>query len=103
MQFLFAYLLNLRNRRLAAFLAHHGRTITLLIRDSQTREDTLAEPSSERRYLHAISATWTDPSNGKAYVFQRQVQSKKEDDFKIGNMVRVLVDPNNFRRYVMQV
>jgi hypothetical protein len=103
MRSLLTYLKEYRNRSLAAALARHGKSLTLVVRESQTVDDVARHPSPDQRYLHAIMASWTDPLSGKTYEFRRQFRSWREAHFKTGDLVKVLVDPQNFRHYVIQI
>jgi hypothetical protein len=103
MNTLLAFLMNLRSRHLATFLSQHGRLITIAIRESQTIDDAPQHPSPEQRYKHSITATWTDPQSRKTYVFARQFRSSQAVHFKVGDITKVLIDPRDYRRYLMYV
>jgi hypothetical protein len=99
----FAYLVDRYQRYQAAFLRKRGRAITTIVQQSQTVDDINHHVVAEQRYIHFISATWTDPRTGKAHVFQRQFRSWREVHFKIGDMVRVRIAPHNYRHYLIEV
>jgi hypothetical protein len=103
MSSLFAGLHALRERQRAAFLAQHGRAITIIVKDSQTQAERAHSGAADDSYDHFIAATWTDPATGKTHAFHHQFRSRLANHFKIGDMVHVLLDPHNFRRYIMQV
>lgn len=102
MHMLFTFLKERRDRFLTNDLAAHGKVITVIVQESQTQDDSAHATLPELRYLHFISATWTDPQNGKAYLFHHQFRSLREFHCRIGDMVQVRLDPHNYHRYQMQ-
>ncbi len=100
---LVAFWMNLRQRRLSQYLARHGRMLTVSISESETVDDEPQHPTPDQRYIHAILAVWTDPKSGKAYEFRTSFRSLRATAFRTGDLAKVLIDPNNFRRYQVQV
>lgn len=103
LNFLFAYLRNLRARRLSQALSQHGRVITIAIRDSHTVDDEPHHPSPEQRFIHHVLGTWTDPQSGRMYTFERQFRSSQEFHLRTGDFAKVLLDPHNYHRYLVQI
>jgi len=99
---LFTHLKTRRDRFLADYLAKHGKVITVIVQESQTLDDGAHTPLPAQRYIHSISAAWTDPQSGKAYMFHHQFRSLREFHCRIGDMVQVRLDPHNYHRYLMQ-
>jgi hypothetical protein len=102
MQRVFTYLKSRRERLLAAYLAHNGKVITVIVQASQTQDDTTHASPPEQRYIHLITAAWTDPHSGRAYVFQQEFRSWRAIHCRVGDMVQVLLDPHNYHHYLMQ-
>ncbi len=103
MQSILAFLATWRGRRLNNFLQSHGRSITVQVRGTLTIDDAPHHPPDDKRYIHYITANWTDPANGKAYEFHQQFRSWREVHFRMGDLVSVLIDPRDGRRYQVQV
>jgi hypothetical protein len=83
-------------------LTQFGKRITVIIQASETQDDLAHAATPEPRYLHHISATWTEPQSGRTYEFHHEFRSWHPIDYRIGDMVQVLLDPQNYRHYLMQ-
>ena len=82
------------------WLQHHGRRIVATV--TSIRHETGKTSAGFSRDNYYITAKWTHPQTGKTYTFWTWIMNRCPDYTK-GSLVSVLIDPNNPRRYAMDV
>ena len=81
-------------------LQHHGRQITAMV--TSIRHETGKTAWGFLRDNYYVTATWTNPRNGRRYTFWTWVMNSRPA-FTQGSLVPVLIDPNHPERYALSL
>ena len=82
------------------WLKHHGRRIVATI--TSIRHETGKTQAGFSRDNYYVTAKWTNPRTGKAYTFWTWIMNSHPDYAK-GDLVPILIDPNNPKRFTMNL
>ena len=82
------------------WLPHHGRRITAVV--TSIRHETGKTAWGFLRDNYYVTATWTNPRNGRTYAFWTWVMNSRPRYTK-GSLVPVLIDPKNPKRYALEL
>ena len=82
------------------WLRSHGRQIIALV--TSIRQETGKTAWGFSRDNYSVTATWTNPRTGRAHTFWTRVVNSRPG-YTQGSLVPVLIDPNNPRRYALDL
>lgn len=82
------------------WLRHHGRQIIAMVTSIQYEMGKTAWGFSRDNYY--VTATWTNPRTGRTYTFWTWIMNSSPTYTK-GSLVPVLIDPNNPKRYALDL
>ena len=82
------------------WLRSHGRQITAVV--TSIRQETGKTAWGFSRDNYYVIATWTNPRTGRRHTFWTWVMNSRPAHTK-GNLVLVLIDPNNPKRYALDL
>jgi len=82
------------------WLRSHGRQIIAMV--TSIRQETGKTTWGFSRNNYSVTATWTNPRTGKTHTFWTWVMNSRPMYSK-GSLVPVLIDPNNPKRYAMDL
>ncbi len=82
------------------WLQHHGRHIVAMV--TSIRHETGKTPAGFLRDNYYVTAKWTNPQTGRTYIFWTWIMNRCPDYTK-GSLVSVLIDPNDPKRYIMDL
>jgi hypothetical protein len=90
-----------REARIRTYLRVHGQEVTATVTAIWTRRDTDDDVSRARRYVHRVTATWTDARTGQSFTFRARFRSgsRSQSRYVVGGPMAVLLDPANPARY----
>ncbi len=88
-------------------LRQHGKWILATVQDVEhkTRTSVTGTPPNQVWHTHRyyiVQATWTDPATGIGYAFSSDHLSSRPR-YEPGDDVPVLVDPNDYTRYHIEI
>ncbi len=82
------------------WLHGHGRQVTAVVTSIQHETGKTAWGFTRDNYY--VTATWTNPRNGRTYTFWTwRINSRPA--YKSGSLIPVLIDPGNPQHYVLEV
>jgi len=82
------------------WLRSHGRQIIAMV--ASIRQETGKTAWGLSRDNYYVTATWTNPRTGRTNTFWTWVMNSRPAYTK-GSMVPVLIDPNNPKRYALDL
>ncbi len=82
------------------WLQQHGRRIVAMV--TSIRHETGKTPTGFPRDNYYITAKWTNPRTGRTYTFWTWIMNRCPD-YTQGSLVPVLIDPNDPKRYAMDL
>ena len=82
------------------WLRSHGRQIIVVV--TSIRQETGKTAWGIARDTYYVTATWTNPSNGRRHTFWTWAM-RSRPLFTQGSLVPVVIDPNNPKRYVLDL
>jgi hypothetical protein len=82
------------------WLQCHGRRIVAMV--TSIRHETGKTPAGFLRDNYYVTAKWTNPRTGRTYTFWTWIMNRCPDYTK-GSLVPVLIDPNDPKRYIMDL
>lgn len=78
----------------------HGKQVVALV--LSVRHETGKTASGFARDNSSVTATWTDPRTGQTYTFCTWIMNSRPLVTR-GSLIPVLIDPNNPKRYTMDL
>ena len=78
------------------WLQSHGRQITARV--TSIRHETGKTAWGFSRVNYYVTATWTNPRTGRTYTFWTWIMNSSPA-YRKGNLIPVLIDPRNPKRY----
>jgi len=82
------------------WLRHHGRQIIAMV--TSIRHETGKTAWGFSRDNYYVTATWTNPRTGRTYAFWTWIMNSRPAYTK-GSLVPVLIDPNNPKRFALDL
>ncbi|HEX6482675.1 MAG TPA: DUF3592 domain-containing protein [Ktedonobacteraceae bacterium] len=82
------------------WLKQHGRRIVAMV--TSVRHETGKTSAGFTRDNYYVTATWTNPRTGRTYTFWTWIMNRVPG-YEKGNLVSVLIDPNNPGRFAMDL
>ena len=82
------------------WLRSHGRQIIAVV--TSIRQETGKTAWGFSRDNYSVTATWTNPRTGRTHTFWTWVMNSHPVYTK-GSLVPVLIDPNNPKRYALDL
>ena len=82
------------------WLPYHGRQIIAMV--TSIRHETGKTEWGFSRDNYYLTATWTHPRTGRTYSFWTWIMNSSPAYTK-GDLVPVLIDPNNLKRYALNL
>lgn len=82
------------------WLPHHGRQIIAVV--TSIRHETGKTAWGFSRDNYYVTAAWTDPRTGRTYTFWTWSMNARPAYTK-GSLVPVLINPNNPKRYTLDL
>ena len=82
------------------WLTNHGRQIIAMVTSIQHETGKTAWGISRDNYY--VTATWTNPRTGRTYTFWTWIMNSSPAYTK-GSLVPVLIDPNNPKRFALNL
>jgi hypothetical protein len=82
-----------------SWLHQHGRRVVAMV--TSIRHETGKTDAGFSRDNYYVTATWTNPRTGKTYTFWTWILNQAPD-FGQGDLVPVLIDPNNPEHYALE-
>ena len=82
------------------WLPNHGSQITAVV--TSIRHETGKTAWGFIRNNYYVTATWTNPRTGQTYTFWTWIMNARPAYTK-GSLVTVLIDPNNPKRYALNL
>ena len=82
------------------WLRLHGRQIIAVV--TSIRQETGKTAWGIARDTYYVTATWTNPCNGRRHTFWTWAMHSRPL-FTQGSLVAVVIDPNNPKRYVLDL
>src|SRR5215472_5274044 len=83
-----------------SWLRYHGRQIIALV--TSIRQETGKTAWGFSRDNYYVTATWTNPRTGRRHTFWTWVMNSRPAYTK-GSLVPVLIDPNNPKRFALDL
>ena len=82
------------------WLRSHGRQIIAVV--TSIRQETGKTAWGVTRDNYSVTATWTNPRTGRTYTFWTWVMHSRQA-YTHGSLIPVVIDPNNPKRYVLDL
>jgi hypothetical protein len=82
------------------WLKQHGRRIVATV--TSIRHETGKTPAGFSRDNYYVTAKWTNPRTGRTYTFWTWIMNRSPE-YTQGSLVSVLIDPNDPKRYTMDL
>lgn len=82
------------------WLRYHGRQIIAMV--TSIRHETGKTAWGFSRDNYYVTATWTNPRTGRRYTFWTWIMNSRPA-YTQGSLVPVLIDPNNPKRYALNL
>ena len=82
------------------WLRSHGRQIVAMV--TSIRQETGKTAWGLSRDNYYITATWTNPRTGRTHTFWTWVMNS-HPAYRQGSLVPVVIDPNNPKRYALDL
>jgi hypothetical protein len=82
------------------WLTGHGRQIIAMV--TSIRHETGKTAWGFSRDNYYVTATWTNPRTGRTYTFWTWIMNSSPA-YRKGSLVPVLIDPNNPKRYALNL
>jgi Protein of unknown function (DUF3592) len=85
-------------------LQRRGRRLIAVVTNVEQECEERGNPEFPRiDYAYYIEAEWTDPRTGNTYRFRSDRLASSPKEYPTGAFVRVLIDPKNPARYVLEL
>jgi Protein of unknown function (DUF3592) len=81
------------------WLKQHGRQIVAVV--TSIRHETGKTSAGFTQDNYYVTATWTNPRNGRTYTFWTWIMDRVPD-YEKGSLVPVVIDPNNPQRFAIE-
>jgi|SRR5205085_7255001 len=98
---------HMQKARLTRWLKTHGTLIMATVTNVQKQVRSEKSSLNERMWdivPHSnIIAEWRHPKTQQVYTFEGTIRGPLPRRYKLGHRVHVLIDPDNPRRYHMEV
>ena len=86
--------------RKARWIETRGERIVAQV--TSVQHDKKRASTGKTHHFYTITATWTNPANGQTYTFWKYFFDEDPDKV-ISELVPVIIDPRNPKRYEIQV
>lgn len=82
------------------WLRKHGRQIVAMV--TSIRHETGKTSAGFTRDNYYVTATWTNPRNGRTYTFWTWIMNRVPG-YQKGSLIPVVIDPNNPGRFAIEL